>query len=97
MAHPRVAEAAVIGVTDQRWGERPLAYVVLASDRPASVATDETSTTTKLDLLAFLEQRVPRWWLPDEVVFLDQIPRTSAGKFDKRQLRDSVAAAQPAS
>ena len=97
MAHPRVAEAAVIGVTDQRWGERPLAYVVLASDRPASLATDETSTTTKLDLLAFLEQRVPRWWLPDEVVFLDQIPRTSAGKFDKRQLRDAVATAQPAS
>ncbi|HEX6568082.1 MAG TPA: long-chain fatty acid--CoA ligase [Acidimicrobiales bacterium] len=87
MAHPQVAEAAVIGVADARWGERPVACVVL---RPGAEAT----AATKVDLLAHLEQRVPRWWLPDEVVFVDQIPKTSVGKFSKKDLRQRLAASR---
>jgi fatty-acyl-CoA synthase len=80
MAHAHVVEAAVVGVADARWGERPVACVVLQ-------ASAEPSPETKLDLLAFLEGRVPKWWLPDDVVFLDQIPKTSVGKFSKKDLR----------
>jgi fatty-acyl-CoA synthase len=81
MAHPDVVEAAVIGVTHPRWGERPLACVVV---RPGV-------ETTSTELIAFLEGRVPRWWLPDDVVFLDQIPKTSVGKFSKKDLRAQLA------
>jgi acyl-CoA synthetase (AMP-forming)/AMP-acid ligase II len=77
MAHPDVVEAAVIGVAHARWGERPLACVVV---RP------EAATTTS-ELVAFLDGRVPKWWLPDDVVFVDQIPKTSVGKFSKKELR----------
>jgi acyl-CoA synthetase (AMP-forming)/AMP-acid ligase II len=86
MAHPQVAEAAVVGVPDDRWGERPVACVVL---RPGVEAGDGTTT----DLLAHLEPRVPRWWLPDDVVFLDTIPKTSVGKFSKKDLREQLARA----
>jgi fatty-acyl-CoA synthase len=81
MAHPAVAEAAVIGVAHPRWGERPLACVVV---RPRAEATAG-------ELVAFLEGRVPKWWVPDDVVFLDQIPRTSVGKFSKKDLRERYA------
>jgi acyl-CoA synthetase (AMP-forming)/AMP-acid ligase II len=87
MAHHHVAEAAVIGVADAKWGERPLACVVLRAD----VAP---TADTKVDLLAFLEPRVPRWWLPDEIVFIDQIPKTSVGKFSKRDLRRQLASSR---
>ena len=81
MAHPKVAEAAVIGVTHLKWGERPLACVV---PRPGEdLTTDE--------VLAHLEGRVPRWWLPDEIVFVDEIPKTSVGKFSKKDLRTRFA------
>jgi fatty-acyl-CoA synthase len=85
MAHPQVAEAAVIGVADHTWGERPLAWVVL---RPSA----EANLATKFALLAFLEERVPRWWLPEDIVFTRHIPKTSVGKFSKRQLRETLAA-----
>jgi fatty-acyl-CoA synthase len=78
MAHPAVAEAAVIGVPHPRWQERPLAAVVLRSD----------ASTTKEELIEFLRPRVARWWLPDDVVFIDEVPKTSVGKFSKRQLRE---------
>jgi fatty-acyl-CoA synthase len=81
MAHPAVAEAAVIGVTHPRWGERPLACVVV---RPGAEATAG-------ELVAFLQGRVPKWWLPDDVVFIDHIPRTSVGKFSKKDLRERFA------
>ena len=81
MAHPAVAEAAVIGVAHPTWGERPLACVVV---RPGAEAT-------KTELGAFLEGRVPKWWLPDEVVFIDHIPKTSVGKFSKKDLRERFA------
>jgi fatty-acyl-CoA synthase len=78
MGHPAVAEAAVIAVPHPRWGERPLAAVVLREGR----------TTTGEELRTWLEGRFPSWYLPDEVVFLAAIPRTSTGKFLKTALRE---------
>src|SRR4029079_19209591 len=69
MAHPAVREAAVIGVPHPRWVERPLACVVLRDGE--SLDADE--------LRAFLTPRVAKWWLPDDVVFIDEIPKTSVG------------------
>ncbi len=83
MAHPSVAEAAVIGVPDDTWGERPLAAVVLRADAPP-VTPDE--------LRAFLGQRVPRWQLPERWSFIAEVPKTSVGKFQKTTLRDQYAA-----
>jgi fatty-acyl-CoA synthase len=79
MGHPQVLEAAVIGVPDAKWQERPLAYVV-----PKPEFKD---TLTKEDVLAFLEPLVAKWWLPDDVVFIESVPKTSVGKFDKKVLR----------
>jgi fatty-acyl-CoA synthase len=87
MAHHHVAEAAVIGVDDAKWGERPLACVVLRAEAAPTAYT-------KVELLTFLEPRVPRWWLPDEIVFIDQIPKTSVGKFSKRDLRRQLASSR---
>lgn len=81
MANPKVAEAAVIGLSHQRWGERPLACVVI---RPGE-------TLTKDELGSFLEGRVAKWWLPDDVVFIDEVPKTSVGKFSKKTLRERFA------
>lgn len=77
MANPDVFEAAVIAVPDPKWSERPLACVVL---KPDIVANPD-------DLVAFLTQRVPKWWLPTKWSFIDEIPKTSVGKFDKKVLR----------
>ena len=81
MAHPAVAEAAVIGVPHPKWQERPLATVVLKPDASA----------TKEELLEFLTPRVAKWWLPDDVVFIDEVPKTSVGKFSKKDLRARFA------
>jgi fatty-acyl-CoA synthase len=78
MGHPAVAEAAVIGIPDPKWQERPLAVVVLKEGRTA--AADE--------LRDYLAPHFAKWWLPDEVVFVDQIPKTAVGKFLKTSLRD---------
>jgi fatty-acyl-CoA synthase len=78
MAHPAVAEAAVIGVAHPKWQERPLACVVLK----------EGESATREDILEFLDGRVAKWWLPDDVVFIDEVPKTSVGKFSKKDLRD---------
>ena len=77
MAHPDVLEAAVIGVPDPRWEERPLACVV---PRPGARPTTEA-------LQAFLGERVARWWVPERWSFIDEVPKTSVGKFDKKVLR----------
>jgi fatty-acyl-CoA synthase len=78
MAHPKVAEAAVIGVSHPKWQERPLACVVVAPGEQVS----------KEEIVEFLDGRVARWWLPDDVVFIDEVPKTSVGKFSKKDLRD---------
>jgi fatty-acyl-CoA synthase len=81
MAHPSVAEAAVIGVPDEKWGERPLATVVPVAG--ASVTADE--------LRAFLAEKLPRWQLPERWAFIAEVPKTSVGKFKKTRLRELYA------
>ena len=82
MGHPAVAEAAVVAVPHPKWIERPLAAVALREGR----------TATREELFAHLAERFPRWWLPDDVIFLPAIPRTSTGKFLKTALRASFRA-----
>jgi fatty-acyl-CoA synthase len=82
MAHPSVAEAAVIGVPDEAWGERPLAAVVLRAG----------ATATPGELRAYLAEQVPRWQLPERWAFVSEVPKTSVGKFQKNSLRDQYAA-----
>ncbi|HET6579696.1 MAG TPA: long-chain fatty acid--CoA ligase [Gemmatimonadales bacterium] len=79
MGHPAVAEAAVVAVPHPKWTERPLAAVVLREGR----------SITREELLASIEGGFPSWWLPDDVVFLPEIPRTSTGKFLKSALREA--------
>jgi fatty-acyl-CoA synthase len=81
MAHPRIKEAAVIGVPHPKWVERPLACVV----------PQEGEQLTRDEVLEFLTPRVAKWWLPDDVVFIDEVPKTSVGKFSKKTLRDRFA------
>ncbi|MDO8477317.1 MAG: long-chain fatty acid--CoA ligase [Candidatus Rokubacteria bacterium] len=80
MDHPKVLEAAVIAVPHERWQERPLACVV-----PKPEFKDKL---TEKEILDHLTPRVAKWWLPDEVVFIDAVPKTSVGKFDKKVLRE---------
>lgn len=82
MSHPKVMEAAVIGMPHEKWQERPLACVVLSPDAAGTVTEDE--------IIDYLKERVAKWWVPDKVVFLDAIPKTSVGKFDKKALRATV-------
>jgi fatty-acyl-CoA synthase len=77
MAHPKVAEAAVIAIPHERWVERPLACVVI---KPGESLTAE-------EVIEHLVPRVARWWLPDAVEFIDAVPKTSVGKFSKKTLR----------
>jgi len=77
MAHPAVVEAAVIAVPDERWSERPLVVAVV----------EEGAGVTPDDLVAFLSDRVSRWWLPERWAFVSEVPKTSVGKFDKKHLR----------
>jgi fatty-acyl-CoA synthase len=85
MAHPKVREAAVIALPDERWGERPCACVV--PEPGADLDADEVRD--------FLEGRVARWWIPERVEFIEEVPKTSVGKFSKKTLRERYGAAQP--
>ncbi|HWF29560.1 MAG TPA: long-chain fatty acid--CoA ligase [Mycobacterium sp.] len=81
IGHPDVLEAAVVGVPDERWQERPLAVVVLNEGASAGAG----------DLRMFLADKVVRWWLPERWAFADEIPRTSVGKYDKKTIRSRYA------
>lgn len=81
IAHPKVREAAVVGVPDERWQERPLAAVVLQDGAKISPA----------ELREFLADKVVRWWLPERWTMLEEIPRTSVGKYDKKTIRARYA------
>ena len=81
IGHPHVLEAAVIGLAHERWQERPLACVVV---KPGQ-------TLTREGILDYLTPRVARWWLPDDVVFVESLPKTSVGKLAKRELRKQFA------
>jgi fatty-acyl-CoA synthase len=84
MGHPKVLEAAVVGVPHPKWQERPIAFVVLKPDHRGVVTQEE--------ILGFLRPKVAKWWLPDEIRFIDEIPKTSVGKFDKKVLREQAVA-----
>ena len=76
-----MVEAAVVGVPDERWQERPLAVVV----------ANPGATVSAGQLRTFLADKVARWWLPERWTFVDEIPRTSVGKYDKKTIRSRYA------
>ena len=78
VGHPKVAEAAVIGIRHPKWDERPLLVIVLKKGEKAS----------KEEMLAFLEGKIAKWWIPDDVAFVAEIPHTATGKIQKTALRD---------
>jgi len=77
VGHPKVAEAAVIGMHHPKWDERPLLIVQL---KPGQSATPE-------EILKFMEGKIAKWWMPDDVQFVDEIPHTATGKIKKTDLR----------
>jgi fatty-acyl-CoA synthase len=77
VGHPKVAEAAVIGVAHPKWDERPLLVVVLKKDQKAD----------KAEILDFMQGKIAKWWMPDDVAFVDDIPHTATGKILKTELR----------
>ncbi|MCW2684717.1 MAG: Acyl-CoA synthetase (AMP-forming)/AMP-acid ligase, partial [Blastococcus sp.] len=81
MSHPAVKEAAVIGIPHPKWDERPLACVVLK----------EGETATERDILDHLAPLVAKWWMPEAVEFIDEVPKTSVGKFSKKDLRSKFS------
>jgi fatty-acyl-CoA synthase len=81
MGHPDVVEAAVVAIPHERWGERPCACVVRR----------EGSSLDDVELRSFLGDKVAKWWLPDRVEFITEVPKTSVGKFDKKVLRAQIA------
>jgi fatty-acyl-CoA synthase len=78
VSHPKVAEAAVIGVKHPKWDERPLLVVVLKKDQTAG----------KDDILSFMRGKIANWWMPDDVAFVEEIPHTATGKIQKTALRE---------
>jgi len=86
--HPKVQEVAVFGAQSEKWGERPAALIV-----PKAEFRDEITEKELKDHMAQYvgEGKILKWWIPDKFVFVDQIPRTSVGKFDKKVMRSSYA------
>ncbi|MFC7006990.1 long-chain fatty acid--CoA ligase [Halalkalicoccus salilacus] len=80
MGHDDVSEATVVGVPHERWQERPVAFVV-----PVGGVDEEALSE---ELLAMVRENYPKWWTPDDVLFIDEVPKTSTGKFDKKVLRE---------
>ncbi len=81
MSHPKVKEAAVVAIPHPKWDERPLACVVL----------NEGETATEEEILEHVRPLVAKWWVPDAVEFIDEVPKTSVGKFSKKTLREKFA------
>jgi fatty-acyl-CoA synthase len=82
LEHPALALAAVIGVSHPRWQERPLLFATL---KPGSSTSPE-------QVIEHLASRLPKWWLPDDVIFVGTLPMTASGKIRKAELRDAIAA-----
>ncbi|MFW6147577.1 MAG: long-chain-fatty-acid--CoA ligase [Thermodesulfobacteriota bacterium] len=84
--HPKVQEVAVFGAHSEKWGERPVALVVLEEEQEGSVTEQEL----KDHMIQFLDEgKILKWWIPDRFLFVEEIPRTSVGKFDKKAMRSS--------
>ncbi|WP_338598333.1 long-chain fatty acid--CoA ligase [Sulfolobus tengchongensis] len=82
MSYEKVLEAVVVGVKDEKWGERPIALVV---KKPGKEVTEQ-------EIIEYLKSlnRFPKWWLPDKIIFVESIPKTSTGKLDKKVIRDQL-------
>jgi fatty-acyl-CoA synthase len=80
MAHDDVAEAAVVGVPHEKWQERPVAFVVAAEGADKSTLDDE--------IMDLLREDYPKWWLPDAIEYIDEVPKTATGKFSKKDIRE---------
>jgi len=78
MGNPQVAEAAVIGIAHPKWQERPLLIILPVTG----------TTPTKQDILGYLDGKIAKWWMPDDVLFIEEMPHTATGKIQKRDLRD---------
>jgi fatty-acyl-CoA synthase len=78
MGHPDIAETAAIAMPHPRWGERPMLVVVRR----------EGAALTRDDVLAYLDGKIVKWWMPDDVVFTDELPHTATGKVSKVRLRE---------
>jgi fatty-acyl-CoA synthase len=78
VGHPKVAEAAVIGVRHPKWDERPL--LVIVPKKGEHIEKDE--------IIAFMQGKIAKWWMPDDIVFVDEIPHTATGKIQKTVLRE---------
>jgi fatty-acyl-CoA synthase len=78
VGHPKVAEAAVIGIRHPKWDERPLLVIV----------TKKGESIDKDDILGYMRGKVANWWIPDDVAFVDEIPHTATGKIQKTTLRE---------
>jgi len=85
MGHPQVLEAAVIAIPDEKWSERPLALVA---------PTEDGQDLSEDDIKAYLQDKVTKFWIPDRIVFIEEVPKTSVGKFDKVQLRTQYTAGE---
>ncbi|EMA52123.1 long-chain fatty acid--CoA ligase [Halococcus thailandensis] len=81
MAHDDVSEATVVGVPHERWQERPVAFVVASEERES----------LKDELLDLVGEDYPKWWVPDDVLFIDEVPKTATGKFSKKDLREEYS------
>ena len=81
MGHPAIAEAAVIGVYSEKWTERPLLIVVKNKDQKLS----------KEEIMTFMDGKIAKWWIPDDVVYIDEIPHTATGKIKKTALREQFS------
>jgi fatty-acyl-CoA synthase len=83
MAVDDVAEATVIGVPHERWQERPVAFVVPREGADPDAVREAALST--------IEAEYPKWWVPDDVMFIDEVPKTATGKFNKKVLREEYA------
>jgi fatty-acyl-CoA synthase len=81
LAHPAVREAAVVGIPSKKWDERPVVVV----------SVHDGQSVTLEEMRAFLTDRVAKWWLPDDVVVVDEVAKTSVGKYDKKAIRAQLA------
>jgi len=80
MSHPKVSESAVVAVPDKKFSERPVALVVLKKDQ----------NSNEEEIIEFLKSKVAKFWLPDKIYFVREIPKTSVGKFDKKVIRERL-------
>jgi fatty-acyl-CoA synthase len=82
--HPKVQEVAVFGAQSEKWGERPVALLVPKEEFKGEISEDELNE----HMAQFVKNgKILKWWIPDQFIFVDEIPRTSVGKFDKKVMR----------